>query len=39
MVFHMLSVVRIGLVVSDTVLVTGGGHERLTTTERRLFEV
>jgi Xaa-Pro dipeptidase len=39
MAFHMLSVVRIGLVVSDTVLVTDGGHERLTRSERRLFEV
>jgi Xaa-Pro dipeptidase len=39
MVFHMLSVIRIGLVVSDTVVITDDGHERLTRTERRLFEV
>jgi Xaa-Pro dipeptidase len=37
MVFHMLSVLRVGLVVSDTVLITDSGHERLTRTERRLF--
>lgn len=39
MVFHMLSVMRVGLVISDTVLITPSGHERLTTTRRALFEV
>jgi Xaa-Pro dipeptidase len=39
MVFHMLSVMRVGLVISDTVLITPTGHERLTTTRRTLFEV
>ena len=39
MVFHMLSVMRVGLVISDTVLITPTGHERLTTTRRALFEV
>jgi Xaa-Pro dipeptidase len=37
MVFHMLSVLRVGLVVSDTVLITHGGHERLTATPRQLL--
>jgi Xaa-Pro dipeptidase len=37
MVFHMLSVLRVGLVVSDTVLITESGHERLTRTPRRLL--
>jgi Xaa-Pro dipeptidase len=37
MVFHMLSVLRVGLVVSDTVLITGSGCERLTRTPRRLL--
>jgi len=39
MVFHMLSVMRVGLVISDTVLITPDGHERLTKTDRMLFEV
>jgi Xaa-Pro dipeptidase len=37
MVFHMLSVLRVGLVVSDTVLITDSGCERLTSTPRRLL--
>ena len=37
MVFHMLSVLRIGLVVSDTVVITGTGCERLTRTPRSLL--
>jgi Xaa-Pro aminopeptidase len=37
MVFHMLSVLRVGLVISDTVLITGSGCERLTGTPRRLL--
>lgn len=37
MVFHMLSVLRVGLVVSDTVLITDSGCERLTGTPRRLL--
>lgn len=37
MVFHMLSVLRVGLVVSDTVLITESGCERLTGTPRRLL--
>jgi Xaa-Pro aminopeptidase len=39
MVFHMLSVMSVGLVVSDTVLITDDGPERLTRTDRRLFVV
>ncbi|MFC6018387.1 M24 family metallopeptidase [Plantactinospora solaniradicis] len=37
MVFPMLSVLRVGLVVSDTVLITDAGHERLTATPRQLL--
>jgi Xaa-Pro dipeptidase len=37
MVFHMLSVMRVGLVVSDTILITASGHERLTRTPRELL--
>jgi Xaa-Pro aminopeptidase/thioredoxin reductase len=37
MVFHMLSVLRVGLVVSDTVLITATGCERLTSTPRELL--
>jgi Xaa-Pro dipeptidase len=37
MVFHMLSVLRVGLVISDTVLITESGYERLTDTPRRLL--
>lgn len=39
MVFHMLSVVRIDLTFSDTVLITADGCERLTQTPRELTEV
>jgi Xaa-Pro dipeptidase len=39
MVFHMLSVMRVGLVVSDTVLITDTGYERLTRTPRQLLAV
>jgi Xaa-Pro dipeptidase len=39
MVFHMLSVLRVGLVVSDTVLITDTGYERLTRTPRQLLAV
>jgi Xaa-Pro dipeptidase len=38
-VLHMLSVLRIGLVVSDTVLITPFGSERLTRTPRQLLVV
>jgi Xaa-Pro aminopeptidase len=37
MVFHMLSVMRVGLVVSDTILINEFGHERLTRTPRELL--
>lgn len=37
MVFHMLSVLSVGRVISDTVLITAEGCRRLTTTPRRLF--
>jgi Xaa-Pro dipeptidase len=37
MVLHMLSVLRVGLVVSDTVLITDAGYERLTRTPRQLL--
>ncbi len=37
MIFHMLSVMRVGLVVSDTILITELGHERLTRTPRELL--
>jgi Xaa-Pro dipeptidase len=37
MVFHMLSVLSVGLVISDTVLITLDGCRRLTATPRRLF--
>jgi Xaa-Pro dipeptidase len=37
MVFHMLSVLRVGLVFSDTVLITDEGFERLTATPRELL--
>jgi Xaa-Pro aminopeptidase len=37
MVFHMLSVLRVGMVVSDTVLITESGSEQLTRTPRRLL--
>lgn len=39
MVFHMLSVLRVGLVFSDTVVITDSGYERLTRTPRVLQEV
>jgi Xaa-Pro dipeptidase len=39
MVFHMLSVMRVGLVFSDTVVITPDGFERLTQTPRVLREV
>lgn len=39
MVFHMLSVMRVGLVFSDTVVITSDGFERLTQTPRVLQEV
>ncbi len=39
MVFHMLSVMRVGLVFSDTVAITPDGFERLTQTPRVLREV
>jgi Xaa-Pro dipeptidase len=39
MVFHMLSVMRVGLVISDTVVITETGCERLTQTARQLFVV
>jgi Xaa-Pro dipeptidase len=37
MVFHMLSVLSVGRVISDTVLITPDGCRRLTSTPRRLF--
>jgi Xaa-Pro aminopeptidase len=37
MVFHMLSVLSVGRVISDTVLITPEGCRRLTATPRRLF--
>jgi Xaa-Pro dipeptidase len=37
MVLHMLSVLRVGLVVSDTVLITPSGSQRLTRTPRQLL--
>ena len=39
MVFHMLSVLRVGLVVSDTVVVTDTGYQRLTHAPRQLISV
>lgn len=37
MVFHMLSVLSVGRLVSDTVTITADGCRRLTSTARRLF--
>lgn len=37
MVFHMLSVLSVGRLISDTVLITPDGCRRLTATPRRLF--
>jgi Xaa-Pro dipeptidase len=37
MVFHMYTWAQ-GMTFSDTILVTGDGHERLTQVERTLFE-
>lgn len=39
MVFHMLSVVSIDCTVSDTILITDSGYERLTQTPGELVEV
>jgi hypothetical protein len=36
---HMLSVMRVGLVMSDTVVITDTGSECLTQTARQLFVV